>query len=80
MFLGRDIMSERDFSEETAALVDEEVRILVDEAYKRAKDVLVSNRALLDQLSALLIEKETVDADELQEILANSDVKMASLA
>ncbi|OKH37672.1 cell division protein FtsH [[Phormidium ambiguum] IAM M-71] len=80
MFLGRDIMSERDFSEETAALVDEEVRILVDEAYKRAKDVLVSNRALLDQLSALLIEKETVDADELQEILANSDVTMASLA
>ncbi|MBE9226873.1 ATP-dependent zinc metalloprotease FtsH3 [Phormidium sp. LEGE 05292] len=80
MFLGRDIMSERDFSEETAALVDEEVRILVDEAYKRAKDVLVSNRALLDQLSALLIEKETVDADELQEILADSDVKMASLA
>ncbi|MFB2835079.1 ATP-dependent zinc metalloprotease FtsH3 [Floridanema evergladense] len=80
MFLGRDIMSERDFSEETAALVDEEVRLLVDEAYKRAKDVLVSNRSLLDHLSALLIEKETVDADELQEILANSDVKMASLA
>ena len=80
MFLGRDIMSERDFSEETAALVDDEVRILVDEAYKRAKDVLVSNRSLLDHLSALLIEKETVDADELQEILANSDVKMASLA
>ncbi|MFB2934317.1 ATP-dependent zinc metalloprotease FtsH3 [Aerosakkonemataceae cyanobacterium BLCC-F154] len=80
MFLGRDIMSERDFSEETAALVDEEVRILVDEAYKRAKDVLVNNRSLLDRISALLIEKETVDADELQEILANSDVKMASLA
>lgn len=80
MFLGRDIMSERDFSEETAALVDEEVRLLVDEAYKRAKDVLVSNRSLLDHLSALLIEKETVDADELQEILASSDVKMASLA
>jgi cell division protease FtsH len=80
MFLGRDIMSERDFSEETAALVDEEVRILVDQAYRRAKDVLVSNRSLLDKLSALLIEKETVDADELQEILATSDVKMASLA
>ncbi len=80
MFLGRDIMAERDFSEETAAVVDDEVRSLVDEAYKRAKDVLTNNRAVLDRLASMLIEKETVDAEELQELLANNDVKMAALA
>ncbi|MCT7974685.1 ATP-dependent zinc metalloprotease FtsH3 [Laspinema sp. C5] len=80
MFLGRDIMAERDFSEETAAAIDDEVRNLVEQAYGRAKEVLVSNRHVLDQLSQILIEKETVDADELQELLANSDVKMAAIA
>lgn len=80
MFLGRDIMAERDFSEETAATIDDEVRNLVDQAYRRAKDVLVNNRSLLDQLADMLIEKETVDAEELQQLLATSDVKMAAIA
>jgi len=80
MFLGRDIAAERDFSEETAATIDSEVRSLVDEAYRRAKDVLVSNRHILDQLARMLVDKETVDADELQHLLATSDVRMASIA
>ena len=80
MFLGRDIAAERDFSEETAAAIDDEVRNLVEQAYRRCKAVLVGNRHVLDQLAAMLIEKETVDSDELQELLANSDVKMASIA
>jgi cell division protease FtsH len=80
MFLGRDIMSERDFSEETAAAIDEEVRKLVDVAYTRAKEVLVSNRLALDEIAQMLIDKETVDAEELQEILANNDVKTAAFA
>ncbi len=80
MFLGRDIMAERDFSEETAASIDEEVRKLVDRAYQRAKDVLVNNRHILDQLAEMLVEKETVDAEELQELLANNDVRTAAFA
>jgi cell division protease FtsH len=80
MFLGRDIASERDFSEETAAAIDEEVSSLVEEAYRRAKAVLNDNRHVLDKLAEMLIEKETVDAEELQELLATSDVKMASIA
>jgi cell division protease FtsH len=80
MFLGRDIASDRDFSDATAATIDDEVRALVDEAYLRAKDVLVSNRPILDKIASMLVEKETVDAEELQEILANNDVKMASIA
>lgn len=79
MFLGRDIASDRDFSDTTAATIDEEVRKLVDEAYHRAKDVLVNNKHILDKLSAMLIEKETVDAEELQELLAENDVKMAAI-
>jgi cell division protease FtsH len=80
MFLGRDIMSERDFSEETAAAIDEEVRKLVDVAYTRAKEVLMGNRHILDQIAEMLVEKETVDAEELQEILVNNDVKTAAFA
>ncbi|MCC5647750.1 ATP-dependent zinc metalloprotease FtsH3 [Nostoc sp. CHAB 5824] len=80
MFLGRDIMSERDFSEETAAAIDEEVRKLVDVAYTRAKDVLLGNRHILDQIAQMLVDKETVDAEELQEILSNNDVTTAAFA
>ena len=80
VFLGRDIASDRDFSDETAAAIDEEVRNLVEQAYRRAKEVLVNNRAILDQLAQMLVEKETVDAEELQNILAHNDVKMAALA
>jgi len=80
MFLGRDIMSERDFSEETAAAIDEEVRKLVDVAYTRAKEVLVGNRHILDQIAEMLVDKETVDAEELQEILSNNDVTTAAFA
>ncbi|MFZ9282986.1 MAG: cell division protein FtsH, partial [Prochlorococcaceae cyanobacterium] len=77
MFLGRDIAAERDFSEDTAAAIDEEVSQLVAEAHRRATGVLTSNRAVLDQLADLLVEKETVDAEELQELLINSDVRVA---
>ncbi len=80
MFLGRDIVAERDFSEETAATVDDEIRLLVEVAYRRAKEVLVNNRHILEQLVQMLVEKETVDADELQELLANNDVRTAALA
>jgi cell division protease FtsH len=79
MFLGRDIASERDFSEETAATIDDEVHSLVAEAYKRAKEVLTSNRHILDQLATMLVDKETVDADELQQVLASNEVRMASI-
>ena len=79
-FLGRDIASERDFSEQTAASIDSEVRGLVDQAYDRCKTVLVENRHILNKLADMLVEKETVDSEELQNLLATNDVKMASIA
>ena len=80
MFLGRDIASERDFSEETAAIIDDEVSQLVAEAYRRAKDVLIVNRLVLDKIAAMLVDKETVDSEELQDLLATNDVTMAAIA
>ncbi len=77
MFLGRDIAAERDFSEDTAAAIDEEVSELVAEAYRRATGVLSANRPVLDELAEMLVEKETVDAEELQELLITRDVKVA---
>ena len=77
MFLGRDIAAERDFSEDTAAAIDEEVSQLVAEAYRRATEVLTGNRKVLDELADMLVEKETVDAEELQELLIRSDVRVA---
>ncbi len=79
VFLGRDIMAERDFSEETAATIDDEVRNLVEQAYRRCKEVLLNNRPVLDKLAEMLVQKETVDADELQELLDNNEVRMATL-
>ncbi|MEM6253978.1 MAG: ATP-dependent zinc metalloprotease FtsH3 [Cyanobacteria bacterium P01_D01_bin.156] len=78
-FLGRDIATERDFSEETASVIDSEVRDLVDVAYSRAKQVLVENRNVLDQLADMLVDKETVDSDELQRLLIDNNVSMAGI-
>ncbi len=77
MFLGRDIAADRDFSEDTAAAIDEEVSELVAEAYRRATGVLTANRPVLDELAEMLVEKETVDAEQLQELLISRDVKVA---
>ncbi len=77
MFLGRDLASERDFSEDTAATIDEEVSDLVGIAYKRATKVLIDNRKVLDELAKMLIEKETINSDELQDLLIKKEVKIA---
>ena len=77
MFLGRDIAAERDFSEDTAATIDQEVSELVDVAYKRATKVLEDNRAILDELTDMLVERETVDAEEFQELLIKRDARVA---
>ena len=77
MFLGRDIASERDFSEDTASTIDSEVSQLVDVAYKRATKVLTQNRPVLDEIAEMLIEQETVDSEELQNLLIKRDVRVA---
>ena len=80
MFLGRDIASERDFSEETAATIDSEVSELVEIAYKRATKALEDNRSVLEELTSMLMEKETVDSKEFQNLLIKNNVKVAEYA
>ena len=80
MFLGRDIASERDFSEDTAATIDSEVSILVEIAYERAKKALNDNRQVLEELTAMLMETETVDSLEFQDLLIRHQVKVAEYA
>ena len=80
MFLGRDIASERDFSEETAATIDSEVSELVEIAYKRATKALEDNRSVLEELTSMLMEKETVDSKEFQNLLIRNNVKVAEYA
>jgi cell division protease FtsH len=67
-FLGRDMGHERDYSESVAALVDEEVRKLIETAHQEAFDVLVDNRAVLDHLVTELLEKETLDKEAVARI------------
>lgn len=68
-FLGRDIMQQKDYSEETAKKIDEEIRSLVNEAYTRAKDLLTKNRDKLNKLAKALVEKEVMNIDESRTLL-----------
>ena len=78
MFLGRDMSATRDFSEDTAATIDVEVSELVDTAYKRATKVLSDNRSVLDEMASMLIERETIDTEDIQDLLNRSEVKGAN--
>ncbi|HLD70249.1 MAG TPA: ATP-dependent zinc metalloprotease FtsH [Candidatus Omnitrophota bacterium] len=64
LFLGKDLMEQRDYSEETAKAIDSEVRRFVDGAYIRARELLLKNREKLELLTRKLIEKEVVDIDD----------------
>lgn len=70
VFLGRELSSERSYSEETAKLIDSEVKKLLDEAYGRAKELLTKKRAKLDEIAKVLIEKETIEREEFDKIMA----------
>ncbi|KGA04740.1 MAG: cell division protein FtsH [actinobacterium acMicro-4] len=70
VFLGRDMGHQRDYSDAVAFSVDEEVRRLIDQAHTEAWKVLNSNRAILDRLATELLDKETLDHNQLAEIFA----------
>lgn len=64
IFMGRDFGHQRDYSEQVAFEIDEEVKSIVDNQYKKVLELLTENRDILDALSHELLEKETMDADE----------------
>ena len=69
VFLGREIAQSKDFSEETAKLIDHAMKNLVDGAYQRARDLLAAHRAELQALAQSLLDKETLDSQEIDRII-----------
>jgi cell division protease FtsH len=67
-FMGRDYGHQRDYSENIAAVVDREVRTLIENAHQEAFDVLVANRKILDEMVLELLEKETLNKEEIARI------------
>jgi len=75
IFLGREISTQRNYSEETARLIDNEVKRLLDEAYRRAQDILTRRRAKLDQIARILIEKETIEREEFDALVKEEEME-----
>jgi len=69
-FMGRDYGHQRDYSENVAATVDAEIRNLIETAHQEAFDILVENRATLDAMVLQLLERETLNKEEISEIFA----------
>lgn len=72
VFLGREIHEERDYSDKTAELIDEEIRRLISGAEKTARQIIEANKDRLEKLVAALLEKETIEQDEIAAILGPS--------
>jgi cell division protease FtsH len=72
LFLGRDIVEERNYSEETARIIDEEVKHIVDGCYLQAKQLIQKNIDALKRLTATLLEKEVLDGEEVKHLLGMS--------
>jgi cell division protease FtsH len=71
VFLGRDFQAQPDYSDQVAFEIDNEVRRLIDEAHDEALDILQEHRQKLDQLAAILIERETLEREEVEQFLAD---------
>ena len=69
VFLGRDIMEERNYSEQTARIIDEEVKKIIDCAYNKAKTLLKDNQDKLALLSSTLLEKEVLSGEDVKKLL-----------
>ena len=71
IFLGREIGEQRNYSDDVARMIDDEVRAIIDKAYARATDVLTTHRDRLTELAEALVAKETIEADEFAAMFAD---------
>ena len=69
VFMGRDFGHQRDYSEQVAYEIDQEIKNIVDERYELAKKLLIDNRDMLEAISRELLDKETIDEKEFEEIM-----------
>lgn len=69
VFLGREIVEDKNYSDEIAYAIDQEVRSIIDDSFDAAKKILTEHRDRLEEITALLLEKEVLEGDELDELL-----------
>lgn len=69
VFMGRDFGHQRDYSEQVAFEIDEEIKSIVEERYALAKQLLTENRDMLERISKELLDKETIDDKEFEQIM-----------
>ncbi len=74
IFLGREISQHRDFSEETAQKIDQEVRRFVDAGYNSARHILETNRPTLEKIAQALLVREVLDANEVQMLIEGKEL------
>ncbi len=74
VFLGRDIAQDRNYSEEVAYAIDQEVRRLIEEAYAKTQEILRTNMAKLELMANALLERETLEAHELEELMKDGAI------
>lgn len=77
VFLGRDMIEERNYSDETARIIDEEIKHIIDSSYKRTKELILSNQAGLKLLAETLFEKEVLNVSQVKELLGIKEPKKA---
>jgi cell division protease FtsH len=69
IFLGREFAQHRDYSEDTARLIDNEIRDIVTQGYERAREIIQTNLAILHKLANTLLEKEALDGHQIDRII-----------
>jgi cell division protease FtsH len=74
IFLGREFAQHRDYSEETARLIDNEIRGIVTQSYEKAKDIIQTNMAILHKLANTLLDKEVLDGNQIEAIIKGETV------
>ena len=74
IFLGREFAQHRDYSEDTARLIDDEVRSIITQSYKKARDIIVNNIETLHQLATTLLDKEVLDGHQIDQIIRGEKI------
>ena len=69
IFLGRDISEDRNYSEQIAYQIDQEVKTIIDKCYEIAKEILTAKRPLMDKIAGVLLEREVIDAEEFDRLM-----------
>lgn len=76
-FLGRDLMEDRNYSEQIAMEIDREVRSIIERCYTRAKEILTENREKMDRIAKILLERETLEREEFEALMRGEDLPVA---